>query len=62
MGGEAYTANVLIAVLMLVWGLDVCPFSYLVGQAGWERGGKTFSGVLCRRDLATNLVFYPYAW
>jgi hypothetical protein len=54
-GGKAYIVNDLIAGLMLVWGLDVCPIKYLVGKAGGLRAGKTFSVVLCRRDFAANL-------
>jgi hypothetical protein len=34
---------------------DLCPIKYLVVKAGDMRGGKTFSGVLCRRDFAANL-------
>jgi hypothetical protein len=32
--------------------VDLCPIRVLVGQAGGMRGGKTFSGVLRRRDTA----------
>jgi hypothetical protein len=39
--------------------VDLCRIKYLFGQAGGMRGGKTFSGVLCRRDFAANLCFYP---
>jgi hypothetical protein len=41
--------------------VDLCRIKYLVVQAGGMRGGKTFSGVLCRRDFAANLCFYPTA-
>jgi hypothetical protein len=43
-----------IANLVINSGIDLCPIKYLVGQAGGMRGGKTFSGVPCRRDNAVG--------
>jgi hypothetical protein len=35
--------------------IDLCPFKYLVVQAGGLRGRKTFLGFSAVRDFAANL-------